>query len=267
MKKAFNFYSAIYTVHLVLNIACIVLVYKYYELIDIPNSLLAALPYEMAQIIIIFIVWALLFAYFIAALVFLIKSIKEGKSGTVEKSTKLATLILPLVFVCSLSMAAIPMGTMKTKGYVEADLAVADFFDNFDEKEYYTVCEKNSLGKACSYERNCYIENERSSLFGNDTGKINFECIYQQSKYKFVRDKFEGYAPELYQYENAENFDGYSVYYRQNDNRVLYSLIKDDENGSFIATFESYDNNYLNDYTRQQFIDDSLSIYNEWQEF
>ena len=126
---------------------------------------------------------------------------------------------------------------------------------------------KNSLGKACSYERNCYIEKERSSLFGNDTGKINFECIYQQSKYKFVRDKFEGYAPELYQYENAENFDGYSVYYRQNDNRVLYSLIKDDENGNFIATFESYDNSYLNDYTRQQFIDDSLSIYNEWQEF
>lgn len=273
MKKVINLYSVIYSIHLILNIVCMFLVYKYYDFIEIQRELIVYISFDLPQFISIILIELLLLIFLIISLVFLIKSINEGKKESFSKSTKLSTIILPLVFVMLLSFSFVPIGTAKYKNYLEADVSVSNVFEQLENDgesvKQYIICEKNSLGKAGYYEKICFLNGNSEDFAGNDVsdGEIDFLCSYQESDYDFINKKFERYENKDYALKHTEITDDYVLYYRQNDTDVSYALIIEDENKYFVSTYDSSDNKYINDYSKQQFVNDSLSIYSEWSSF
>ncbi|MGN0533477.1 MAG: hypothetical protein ACI4IK_03880 [Eubacterium sp.] len=263
MKQNINKYTVAYAIQLVLNIICIILVYNYYSFIDIPIKLMAGFAFDLPHFLSIIIIEILLCLFFIATLVSFVISVKQSRDNGVKKPVRILTIILPLIFVflCMLSVG-IPIAAAQAMYFPSQEPSVAVLFNDLKNSENdvstYSICEKNNLGKAAYYEQNAFLE---------EKGEIEFLCSYQESDCKFIQNKFERIDNKYYALKNEEAKDNYTLYYEQGDDSISYSILIEEDGKYFVSTFDSYNNDYFNSYSKEQFVSDCLGLYNEWSNF
>lgn len=239
------------------------LIYKYYLFVDIPVSLMVGLPFDIAHFLSMIIIEILLCSFLVITLVLFVISIKQGKNECTKKPVKALTIIMPIIFVILLQFSiAIPfiITDMQEYPFQEPSVAVlfTDLQNSGNDVDTYSICEKNALGKAGYYEKNTFFE---------DKGDITYLCSYQESDLEFIKIKFERIDNKYYALENNEINDDYIIYYEQDDVHTSYSLLIEDGNKYFVSTFDSYENDYLDNYSKEQFVSDSLGLYYEWRDF
>lgn len=272
MKKLINTYSIIYVIHLILNAVCMGLVYHYYTITTIPQWLYVGFGFDLAVYIIVFVIEALLLVFFVITLILLIASLKQSYNGSISSSIKRLTIILPLVFVFLLPFSfGIPVAATRFEQIPSEKLDVASTFKELSNEQFevdtYSICEKNQLGKAGYFEKQTFLEkidnsSEADWLSDSSEGDVIFVCSYQESDYKFINDKFERNKTEDYALKNSESHDNYILYYEQDENRTTYYLIIEDNNVYFLSQFESNETDYFNSYTKENFVKDSLEVFN-----
>lgn len=115
------------------------------------------------------------------------------------------------------------------------------------------ICVDNPIAKA-GYLEKYYIDNNQD---------IRFLCSYQQGKYSFFNDDFEIIDESEYSFKNKVEKGKYTLYYDIDGDSVSYALTVIKNDFRYIAIFN--DENLLKDsYSIEDFVNDSLSIYDEW---
>ena len=88
-------------------------------------------------------------------------------------------------------------------------------------------------------------------------------CSYQQGKYSFLNDDFEIIDESEYSFKNKVEKGKYTLYYDIDGDSVSYALTVIKNDFRYIAIFN--DENLLKDsYSIEEFVNDSMSIYDEW---
>lgn len=265
MNKYINRYTILYTVQLVLNIICFVLVDKYYSFIDIPISLLDFFAFELSQIVVLIVLMVLLLIFFVVTLIFLIVALIQSKNSDVINPVRKSTIILPLVFVFLLQFSVIvPAISTRSVQNIANKPVASNSFEQVQESGFevdrYCICEKNLLGKAAYFEQNTFLTESSKD-------EANFLCSYQKGNHDFVNNKFERYENNCYKLINEASTDEYTFYYESDDEHTSYSMIIEKDEIRFVATFDTYNNDYFDSYSKENFISDSLEIFNEWDSF
>lgn len=270
MSKYINRCSINYLFQIVLNIVFIALIFWYYNISAVNVQLMVFVPYDLAQYPIIFLLIGLLIALLICDAVFLIKTINQIKHGVIEDSVKKARFVIPIVFIFFAQLFFfVPVGLTKVKNNLENQPSVVsaisnyktDFSNETPYRDSYLTCEKNAFGKAGYLESNLSYEHEFIE------SNLNLLCSYQQCKVKCIEDKFEKYTEDDIALENKMVVNGFTMYYEtDNDTAVYYSLFIEKGNIVFFSTFSKENANDF-DYTKEQFVEDSLSVFNEWDKF
>ena len=117
----------------------------------------------------------------------------------------------------------------------------------------YYICVDNPIAKA-GYLEKYYIDNNQD---------IRFLCSYQQGKYSFLNDDFEIIDESEYSFKNKVEKEKYTLYYDLDGDSVSYALTVIKNDFRYIAIFN--DENLLKDsYSIEDFVNDSLRIYDEW---
>lgn len=270
MMKCINRYSIIYLLQIVLNITFMALLIWYYSTTEVSIQLAVFFPLDLAQFPVIFALFCLLLVFLICDIVFFIKSINQAMKGFVEDSVKKARFIIPIVFVFFAQICFFaPAGMTKTKNNLEKQpFAVScignyntDFSDRTPYRGDYITCEKNAFGKAG------YLEKSISYEHRYIESRLEFLCSYQQCSVKQLEDKFSMYSEETLSLKYKTVGDGYTLFYETGKNENAdYSLYIKKDNMVFFSTF-SKQNVKDFDYTKEQFVADSLSVFNEWDKF
>lgn len=270
MRKYINRYSINYFIQIVLNIVFIALMVWYYNTSTVSVQLLTIFPYDLAQYPVVFVFLSLLIVFLICDIVFFIQAIHQTKHGVIEDSVKKARFIIPIVFIFFAQLCFfVPAGLTKTKNNLENQPSVVsdinsyntDFLDEAPYREDYITCEKNAFGKAG------YLESELSYEQKYIESNLNFLCSYQQCSVKQLEDKFSMYSEETLSLKYKTVGDGYTLFYETGKNENTdYSLYIKKDNMVFFSTF-SKQNVKDFDYTKEQFVADSLSVFNEWDKF
>lgn len=270
MGKYVNRYVINYSIQVILNIVFIVLMVWYYNTSTVSVQLLTIFPYDLAQYPVVFVFLSLLIVFLICDIVFFIQAIHQTKHGVIEDSVKKARFIIPIVFIFFAQLCFfVPAGLTKTKNNLDNQPSVVsdinsyntDFLDETPYREDYITCEKNAFGKAG------YLESELSYEQKYIESNLNFLCSYQQCNVKWIEDKFENYSEYDIALENKMIGDCYTMYYETDkDGTTDYSLYIEKDNTVFFSTFSICNVDDF-DYTKEQFVDDSLSVFNEWDKF
>ncbi len=150
------------------------------------------------------------------------------------------TAVTMLVIFAVVTIICIITGFLKIKN---------SEFEKSDKKPLYII----PLAKAG------YLE----KFYNDNDVTIKLLCTYQQANYKFINDKFEKLSENDYSFKNKEEKDNYTLYYEAGDNSSSYALTVIKGDYRYIAIFEC-ENTSENSYSVDDFVSDSLNVYNEW---
>ena len=257
MKKV-NKYILNYSLQIVLNIVLILLIVWFSTQRTIDTVLVVTFPFNLFQFTAAFSVLALLSVFLIVEILLLVLAVKQTKRGVLDNKVKKAGIILPILFVILLQFAFwIPLGLTDSK----YDLTNIPTFaiktsddEMFSGKPFIdTICEKNILGKAGYYD-NTYVA---------DKGSVSFVCSYHESYKNILQTKFVNDSVEDITLKNKITGDEYTAFYGTKNGAKQYTFLIQKGNIYFEAIYRNEDIDEF-DYSIQEFVDDSLTIYNQW---
>lgn len=257
MNKTSKKYIMNYFLQVILNIILISLIVWYCSKTTIEYFLFLTLPVDLFQFSVAFSVLGLLVIFLIAELVFMILVIKQTKKGDLDDSVKKARFILPIVFIFLLHFAFwVPIGlTKSTSTLTNSPIFASKTSDKdiFDEEPYIgNICEKNILGKAAYYE--------------NDILSVNFSCYYHEAYTDFMKTRFINESEKDIALQKKVTGNGYVAYYGTKYGAKCYTFLIQKGNIFYSSTYYNEDVDDF-EYSFQEFIKDSLSIYNQWFEY
>lgn len=245
------------TIQLLLNIVCMILVYMYVTKIKIPVQLYVGFEFlnDLYLSFAGYLFFLLLIVFNIITIICIVSEIINLKNKNTDNSSVKRIIIIPLVFIfCFQLVGAIPAATQKVKNFSDVNLSFDDeYSDAISDLDSYYICVDNPIAKA-GYLEKYYIDNNQD---------IRFLCSYQQGKYSFFNDDFEIIDESEYSFKNKVEKEKYTLYYDLDGDSVSYALTVIKNDFRYIAIFS--DENLLKDsYSIEDFVNDSLSIYDEW---
>lgn len=202
-----------------------------------------------------YLFFLLLIVFNIITIICIVSEIINLKNKNTDNSSVKRIIIIPLVFIfCFQLVGAIPAATQKVKNFSDVNLSFDDeYSDAISDLDSYYICVDNPIAKA-GYLEKYYIDNNQD---------IRFLCSYQQGKYSFFNDDFEIIDESEYSFKNKVEKEKYTLYYDLDGDSVSYALTVIKNDFRYIAIFN--DENLLKDsYSVEDFVNDSLSIYDEW---
>lgn len=202
-----------------------------------------------------YLFFLLLIVFNIITIICIVSEIINLKNKNTDNSSVKRIIIIPLVFIfCFQLVGAIPAATQKVKNFSDVNLSFDDEYSGaISDLDSYYICVDNPIAKA-GYLEKYYIDNNQD---------IRFLCSYQQGKYSFFNDDFEIIDESEYSFKNKVEKEKYTLYYDLDGNSVSYALTVIKNDFRYIAIFN--DENLLKDsYSIEDFVNDSLSIYDEW---
>lgn len=232
-----------------------ILVYSYVIKTKIPVELDVEFPIDLYFSFAGYLLLLLLIVFNIITIICIVYEIINLKNKNTDNSSVKRIIIIPLVFIfCFQLVVAIPAATQKIKNVSDVNLSFDDEYSGVisDLKSYY-ICVDNTIAKA-GYLEKYYIDNNQD---------IRLLCLYQQGKYSFLNDDFEIIDESEYSFKNKVEKGKYTLYYDIDGNSVSYALTVIKNDFRYIAIFN--DENLLKDsYSIEEFVNDSMSIYDEW---
>lgn len=245
------------TIQLLLNIVCMILVYMYVTKIKIPVQLYVGFEFlnDLYLSFAGYLFFLLLIVFNIITIICIVSEIINLKNKNTDNSSVKRIIIIPLVFIfCFQLVGAIPAATQKIKDVSDVNLSFDDEYSGvISDLDSYYICVDNPIAKA-GYLEKYYIDNNQD---------IRFLCSYQQGKYSFFNDDFEIIDESEYSFKNKVEKEKYTLYYDLDGNSVSYALTVIKNDFRYIAIFN--DENLLkNSYSIEDFVNDSMSIYDEW---
>lgn len=245
------------TIQLLLNIVCMILVYMYVTKIKIPVQLYVGFEFlnDLYLSFAGYLFFLLLIVFNIITIICIVSEIINLKNKNTDNSSVKRIIIIPLVFIfCFQLVGAIPAATQKVKNFSDVNLSFDDeYSDAISDLDSYYICVDNPIAKA-GYLEKYYRDNNQD---------IRFLCSYQQGKYSFFNDDFEIIDESEYSFKNKVEKEKYTLYYDLDGDSVSYALTVIKNDFRYIAIFN--DENLLKDsYSIEDFVNDSLSIYDEW---
>ena len=177
------------------------------------------------------------------------------KNKNTDNSSVKRIIIIPLVFIfCFQLVVAVPAATQKIKNVSDVNLSFDDEYSGaISDLNSYYICVDNPIEKA-GYLEKYYTDNNQN---------IRLLCSYQQGKYSFLNDDFEIIDESEYSFKNKVEKGKYTLYYDIDGDSVSYALTVIKNDFRYIAIFN--DENLLKDsYSIEEFVNDSMSIYDEW---
>lgn len=243
------------TIQLLLNIICMILVYRYVIKIKIPVEMYDGFLNDLYLSFAGYLFFLLLIVFNIITIICIVSEIINLKNKNTDNSSVKRIIIIPLAFIfCYQLVVAIPAATQKIKDVSDVNLSFDDEYSSvISDLDSYYICVDNPIAKA-GYLEKYYIDNNQD---------IRFLCSYQQGKYSFFNDDFEIIDESEYSFKNKVEKGKYTLYYDLDGNSVSYALTVIKNDFRYIAIFN--DENLLKDsYSIEDFVNDSLSIYDEW---
>ena len=231
-----------------------ILVYKYVIKTKIPVEMYDGFPNNLYLSFAGYLLFLLLIVFNIITIICIVSEIINLKKNTDDSSVK-RIIIIPLAFIfCFQFVVAIPAATQKVKNVSDVNLSFDDEYSGvISDLDSYYICVDNPIAKA-GYLEKYYIDNNQD---------IRFLCSYQQGKYSFFNDDFEIIDESEYSFKNKVEKEKYTLYYDIDGDSVSYALTVIKNDFRYIAIFN--DENLLKDsYSIEDFVNDSLSIYDEW---
>lgn len=232
-----------------------ILVYSYVIKTKIPVELDVEFPIDLYFSFAGYLLLLLLIVFNIITIICIVYEIINLKNKNTDNSSVKRIIIIPLVFIfCFQLVVAIPAATQKIKNVSDVNLSFDDEYSGVisDLKSYY-ICVDNTIAKA-GYLEKYYTDNNQN---------IRLLCSYQQGKYRFLNDDFEIIDESEYSFKNKVEKGKYTLYYDIDGNSVSYALTVIKNDFRYIAIFN--DENLLKDsYSIEEFVNDSMSIYDEW---
>ena len=263
-------YQINYAVQSMLAVVGIVLLLIFYKMSCINTGLLTVIPGDLAQYIIFIGVLVALVLLLLFELILLVISIKQTKKGEFSGFVKAARFVLPIVFVISFTIVCLcAFGMTSAKNVLDKEPSIVSQIKDYALKDsdesisnhYYLTCEKNSLGKAGFI----YCDKSYFDKYGNSPD-VNFTCSLQESNSSLIKSKFEGYDKDDIVLKNKSDGDGYTLYYENDEKGYAYSLLIENGDKLFYSKFSAEDVNDF-EYSKEQFVSDSLSVFNDWDKF
>lgn len=202
-----------------------------------------------------YLFFLLLIVFNIITIICIVSEIINLKNKNTDNSSVKRIIIIPLVFIfCFQLVGAIPAATQKVKNFSDVNLSFDDeYSDAISDLDSYYICVDNPIAKA-GYLEKYYRDNNQD---------IRLLCSYQQGKYSFFNDDFEIIDESEYSFKNKVEKEKYTLYYDLDGDSVSYALTVIKNDFRYIAIFS--DENLLKDsYSIEDFVNDSLSIYDEW---
>lgn len=243
------------TIQLLLNIICMILVYSYVIKTKIPVELYVEFPIDLYFSFAGYLLLLLLIVFNIITIICIVSEIINLKNKNTDNSSVKRIIITPLVFIfCFQLVVAIPAATQKIKNVSDVNLSFDDEYSGVisDLNSYY-ICVDNPIAKA-GYLEKYYTDNNQN---------IRLLCSYQQRKYSFLNDDFEIIDESEYSLKNKVEKGKYTLYYDIDGDSVSYALTVIKNDFRYIAIFN--DENLSKDsYSIEEFVNDSMSIYDEW---
>lgn len=243
------------TIQLLLNIICMILVYRYVIKIKIPVEMYDGFLNDLFLSFAGYLFFLLLIVFNIITIICIVSEIINLKNKNTDNSSVKRIIIIPLAFIfCYQLVVAIPAATQKIKDVSDVNLSFDDEYSSvISDLDSYYICVDNPIAKA-GYLEKYYIDNNQD---------IRFLCSYQQGKYSFFNDDFEIIDESEYSFKNKVEKEKYTLYYDLDGDSVSYALTVIKNDFRYIAIFN--DENLLKDsYSIEDFVNDSLSIYDEW---
>ena len=243
------------TIQLLLNIICMILIYKYVIKTKIPVEMYDGFLNDLYLSFAGYLFFLLLIVFNIITIICIVSEIINLKNKNTDNSSVKRIIIITLVFIfCFQLVVAIPAATQKIKDVSDVNLSFDDEYSGvISDLDSYYICVDNPIAKAGDLEK-YYIDNNQD---------IRFLCSYQQGKYSFFNDDFEIIDESEYSFKNKVEKEKYTLYYYLDGNSVSYALTVIKNDFRYIAIFN--DENLLKDsYSIEDFVNDSLSIYDEW---
>lgn len=243
------------TIQLLLNIICMILVYSYAIKTKIPVELDVEFPIDLYFSFAGYLLLLLLIVFNIITIICIVSEIINLKNKNTDNSSVKRIIIIPLVFIfCFQLVVAIPAATQKIKNVSDVNLSFDDDYSGvISDLDSYYICVDNPIAKA-GYLEKYYTDNNQN---------IRLLCSYQQGKYSFLNDDFEIIDESEYSFKNKVEKEKYTLYYDIDGDSVSYALTVIKNDFRYIAIFN--DENLLKDsYSIEEFVNDSMSIYDEW---
>lgn len=232
-----------------------ILVYRYVIKIKIPVEMYDGFLNDLYLSFAGYLFFLLLIVFNIITIICIVSEIINLKNKNTDNSSVKRIIIIPLAFIfCYQLVVAIPAATQKIKDVSDVNLSFDDEYSSvISDLDSYYICVDNPIAKA-GYLEKYYIDNNQD---------IRFLCSYQQGKYSFFNDDFEIIDESEYSFKNKVEKGKYTLYYDLDGNSVSYALTVIKNDFRYIAIFN--DENLLKDsYSIEDFVNDSLSIYDEW---
>lgn len=232
-----------------------ILVYKYVIKTKIPVEMYDGFPNNLYLSFAGYLLFLLLIVFNIITIICIVSEIMNLKNKNTDNSSVKRIIIIPLAFIfCFQFVVAIPAATQKVKNVSDVNLSFDDEYSGvISDLDSYYICVDNPIAKA-GYLEKYYIDNNQD---------IRFLCSYQQGKYSFFNDDFEIIDESEYSFKNKVEKGKYTLYYDIDGDSVSYALTVIKNDFRYIAIFN--DENLLKDsYSIEDFVNDSLSIYDEW---
>ncbi|WP_290910596.1 hypothetical protein [Eubacterium sp.] len=234
-----------------------ILVYMYVTKIKIPVQLYVGFEFlnDLYLSFAGYLFFLLLIVFNIITIICIVSEIINLKNKNTDNSSVKRIIIIPLVFIfCFQLVGAIPAATQKVKNFSDVNLSFDDEYSGvISDLDSYYIFVDNPIAKA-GYLEKYYRDNNQD---------IRFLCSYQQGKYSFFNDDFEIIDKSEYSFKNKVEKEKYTLYYDLDGDSVSYALTVIKNDFRYIAIFN--DENLLKDsYSIEDFVNDSLSIYDEW---
>lgn len=232
-----------------------ILVYKYVIKTKIPVEMYDGFPNNLYLSFAGYLLFLLLIVFNIITIICIVSEIINLKNKNTDNSSVKRIIIIPLAFIfCFQFVVAIPAATQKVKNVSDVNLSFDDEYSGvISDLDSYYICVDNPIAKA-GYLEKYYIDNNQD---------IRFLCSYQQGKYSFFNDDFEIIDESEYSFKNKVEKEKYTLYYDLDGDSVSYALTVIKNDFRYIAIFS--DENLLKDsYSIEDFVNDSLRIYDEW---
>ena len=272
-----------YTLQLVLTLTLIAAIVGYYLKLQVDPPLVTGVPFDLAQFYMVIGLFCLTILHFMLLLVFLTAAVRQRKKPDVCHSLSTARFVLPVLFIFLVPfmftfsfLATDSYGTLQTPLAVSTvcdDLQTrAEAFKTADHAEINanpvsgctksSVYEQNTMGKL-GYAGVSY------SPYNSKDSSVDFTCYFADSKVDFVRKKICNTTDADFALKNKEQAGDYTLYYEttQEDDLTVTEYTLAQETGSHLmwATCR-VEQTALRpvQYTKAQFIKDTLAVLDEW---
>lgn len=277
MNKKADIYNVFLIVDLLLSVFSAVILYEVYNFTFIYPDAPELRTTNVGFYMVLLLLAVLLLVFFVVELILLILNNRFKNDYSKKCRVEVTMKILPWAFLfLSIVAISVSLATVKTLKIIPNDIKAVSIFNEIREDKYeydvtsYSNCEKNSLAKIGYFKQSTDFEYDYDEYMfkGNnsaETGEAEFYCWYQQSDKEYILSKIQQ-SNISYALKNEEIGENYTLYYETgNNNYLAYSLVIEKENTYFVATFESKYTTRFNDYSKEQFLSDSMSIFEQYE--